>query len=459
MEHNKKNVRDSVIIHRESAAISFEDLQDCVFYLDIHSNGDKLYVINPIQRTNRTLYKKVITGIMGGRVNIAAVTIEYNPTKPYIYKNSSRVAVLNTYKPPQCKEEEFWNVDKNTLESITPQSVVPKINKNYSDWELMPKIYMNFFMHLGSYEADSIEYIIDWLSVAVDGSQRNTTALTLIGGQGSGKSTFIECILTPLFGEDNIAIARQDELNSRFNAFSKGKQLIAFEELNLKDTDAVGRFKQLANETISVEQKGVDTFNVKNWANIILISNNLNSINPEIGDRRFSILEVTNNRLETHLEKEGFSNTPEYREALKDPEQIALLYKWLIEHKPNRTMSYPFVSANKGAEVKEASLKNWETGLLEYLSEQFRMNNKKVSMRDITTYLELEFKIKVGRERLKNLEKKYPQNFILKRGTNNNWFFEVLSEFISIADKDIEVDETYVEKNILNNITSLRKGI
>lgn len=318
---------------------------------------------------------------------------------------------LNEYRPPSYLDNEFWVENEVDFESILNK----KLEKSYKPpetWnELIPKIYLDFFNHLCSNNKESLEYLIDWMAVAVDPTMRNLTTLVLIASQGVGKGVFFESVLQQLFGEHNsVQLRGQDALESRFNQSFANKRIIFLDEVQLKDIRALNRFKMFANSTIEIEQKGKDPIYIKNWANTIIAANELDAIKIEEGDRRFSILQVTNTRLEEFCaQHDQYKTVQELRANLENLNNIKDLYKFLISHKPERVMSYAFSNSSRVDEIKDAGLAEWERAALEICDSLYKDGKRTILMIDLQEKLKERsgFAQVPGRQRIKRLFKTF----------------------------------------------------
>ena len=295
----------------------------------------------------------------------------------------------------------------------------------------MPKPYFDLFCHLTSNEGDSLQYLLDWLSILVNPNSRNITTLTLIGKPGAGKGLLFEEVLKPLVGSKNAVLVRGgDSTNSRFNGSYLNRRLIMLDEVKLKDPEAIDRFKTFANPTIEIEQKGKDPIYTKNWANTIVTSNNLDSIYIEPGDRRFSIVQLTDNNLENMIIDDGYKDIDGYLASLRQDGLINTLYNWLSEHKPDRNMNIPFRAETKTADIKSASFVEWERALIEFFNQNI---GNKFWLSDVQDKLTLEYNVKhpPGRTKIKRLFETTGNCYKMKQDNKTGRYF-------------VEVDGSYI---------------
>jgi hypothetical protein len=121
-------------------------------------------------------------------------------------------------------------------------------------------------------------------------------SLVLRGDQGSGKTT-LGVALRRIYGNPNSYVIGNSALSGRFNAPFANKQLIIGAEITSKDKRHDSeQMKTLTDETISIERKGVDPFELPNVANFLYLSNSVVPISIESGDRRYGVA-VTKTKL------------------------------------------------------------------------------------------------------------------------------------------------------------------
>lgn len=244
---------------------------------------------------------------------------------------SENLYAFNTYQPPQWKINYFYR--GRTLEALNR----------------IPKIYLAFFIHLTGNDVASFEYLLDWLTTSL--KAKNFTILTLIGEQGIGKGILGE-ILEKLHGEENFVKVLDKVFKKQFNSQLANRTCVYVDEVDLTTKEAHDRIKDVVNKKIEIEAKGKDAVTIANYASFYLSSNHLDAVKVESGDRRFSILGLTDKKLnETSLIN--------FIDEMLEPPNISELARYLLSRNVIRDMTVPFRSA-RFDEVKEAGLASWE---------------------------------------------------------------------------------------------------
>lgn len=368
--------------NKEEVRSTYDTLIESEYYGIVSESDTKVFRIHRATKKTELCNKKTIEQFLGSagskraRWEIIPARYDYRPDKLKLcyFDSEFRMSVVNRYVPPLHLEQGFWNDEQ-------PLSPPNRTFKSVEEFNNAPKCYVDYFTHLCNNDNDSLQYFIDWLSIAIRSDIRNITSLVLISSEGTGKGVLYDYVLLPLFGSDNtVQVKGHDALDTRFNNAFMNKQIVFLDEVEIKKTNAINRFKAFANPKLEIEQKGKDTILVKNWANTILTSNDLDAISVGIGNRRYSIIHTTDKRLDEMCAESDYKNVASLVECLENPENIRLLYNWLSTHQPSRNMNYAFESAAKASEIKEASLAEWELQTLNIFSEEFAKTNKTTHM-------------------------------------------------------------------------------
>lgn len=332
------------------------------YYRDISDKGLIYQIHRPtkLKRIVDTHIPTVFLGI-GWQHRMINATTAYRPDNNKItFEDQNGGIVVNNYNPPDHFIDGFWGL--NNL--ITPK----ECDKLPFQVDNIPKPYGDFFTHLFNNDLASIEYFIYWLVKALDVKNgRNLTTLVLISTPGVGKGVLFSHVIEPLFGSTNTAlISGANAFVNQFNSQFADKQVVMIDEANLTDTESLDRFKTLVNNSLEVEKKGKDKFTTQNWLNILIASNNLDSIRIEEGDRRFSVVTMARNKMLGDV----YADVRALTEELSANDNILKLFTFLMSVKVEHDMNRPFKSTQTEA-IKDASLKDWERGILEYITDKW----------------------------------------------------------------------------------------
>lgn len=133
--------------------------------------------------------------------------------------------------------------------------------------------------------------------------EKNDACIYLKGPQGCGKSTFPEFLRRFVMGEDIALETGSQPLKNAFNKELEGRIMVIFEELeNFTVNEWIGISSTLkrwiTSNTMRIERKGKDSYNVENLVTFWLLSNN-DAIQDDDG-RRYFILPVSTEHLQDH---------------------------------------------------------------------------------------------------------------------------------------------------------------
>jgi len=183
------------------------------------------------------------------------------------------------------------------------------------------------------------DYLIKWAAYCVQYPERQAeVAVVCRGLKGSGKSTLGE-LMRSLFGKHGLTVSQRSHLTGHFNGHLRDTVFLLVEEAFFAgNKEDGGVLKDLiTGEKLMIEQKGVDTYPVKNRLKILMTSNNDWVVPASADERRYFCLDVSakykDNRqywdnLYLYLDKGG-------REAFLEYLLAVDLSKFKIRNVPN----------------------------------------------------------------------------------------------------------------------------
>ena len=374
-----------------------QKVEQCQIIQDI-SGDDMCYLLDPNTKDVVRVKESKLTRLCEDKheksrllSQIYPAQFIYNPMEATRLYRQGLDWYYNTYQPPIWYENVFYS----------------KGNIEVSKREELPLLYKQFFLHLVKDHEDSYLYVLSWLSNAM--KYRNYCVLTAIGNQGIGKGVLWE-IMRLLIGEKNFHTSDTRLITKDFNKQFKNKRIVFCDEIQILKIEHVNKFKALINDMIEIEGKGENAVEVKNYASIYIASNNFDSIRLTDDDRRFSIIELTDQKLIHYMSTEQIS-------SLIEPKNIKELAEYLWHLVIDQDiMKTPFKSS-RTEEVRLAGLKDWE----EWLFDDYAIDNagKTVELKNVSEAVESEFgaKFKPSRRALKKLQEVYPKKFTLQYKT------------------------------------------
>ncbi|MET0087587.1 MAG: primase-helicase family protein [Sedimenticola sp.] len=147
-----------------------------------------------------------------------------------------------------------------------------------------------------------IEHFLNWIAVIFQLKIRTQTTWVLQGTTGTGKGLLFNKILQPLIGHEYCRSITLPNLEDNFNKFMGHCLLLFIDEV---DTDQVrdmpklmARLKNMITEArIQLRAMRIDLREVPNHLNLIMASNQPNSMRIEENDRRFNVCPRQEQRL------------------------------------------------------------------------------------------------------------------------------------------------------------------
>lgn len=223
------------------------------------------------------------------RTPLTRAIIKFNPYRPEaIYISESEYGKecthINTFKRPE------WQL---------PRELNSEERKELCK---LPEIIDKFMSHLFPDEGCR-SFVYDWLHYAL--AKRGETYLVLNGAKGIGKGIFTDHLCRSLLGKDNHIIAPTGALDSNFNAMLKDKRMIVMDEFRIDDEDKINKLKRYINRDQTIEHKGIDIGKtIETFNSFIISSNSLADMRISWDDRRFSVADITNSKLNEIWTKE-----------------------------------------------------------------------------------------------------------------------------------------------------------
>jgi hypothetical protein len=330
--------------------------------------------------------------------NIRFANFRYEPhLNSVFFVDNHGMACFNDYQPPLWRREEFYYGTP-----VQPHGEIPDV-------------YFEFFHHLVGGDEPSLLYLVDWLANSVQ--SRNFTILCAIGAQGIGKGRLGE-LMEQVHGVTNFTKVRDHVFKSQFNGQLANKTFVQVDEASLDTKEAIDRVKDVVNGQIEIEKKGEDARSLRNHASFYLSSNSIDAVKLEPGDRRFSIIELTETKVEDKPEIKRIIDD----KIFMDPRNIDQLARYLKFKKITSNMMKPFHSG-RWEQVREASLTDWENWVVFELAPKYAGDFMELE----TLQSKIQEKTGVrspGRGKIELLCNKYPEAIQFVRGANRGVQFK-----------------------------------
>lgn len=386
------------VILKSHLMIDIKDSSRC-FLLNLTNGRTK--TIDP-KAIGAILNKTDLASFMSTKRIFAAFGYYPNKTK-FILEDSDNTPIYNCYQAPFWKEGVFFD------RPLTPE-------------QTLPPIYETFLRHLTGNDDPSFEYLLDWIANSLQG--RNLTILTAIGEEGIGKGILGE-LLEDLHGKSNFVKVRDNVFKEKFNGPLENKTLVYVDEIKIESRESLDRIKDVVNWQIEIEKKGEDQISIRNNASFYLSSNSFDAIPIEHGQRRFSVIQLTDEKLKDSVIIKSWPSVQVFVDELRSPENVDKLARFLFFKSLSHNMIDVFTS-DRLEDVKEAGLREWEYWLI---YSGIRGNEGKTyDISAIQNGICREFpRLKPpGRRKLEELAQKYPSLIRVRRLKDNSRVMDVL---------------------------------
>lgn len=238
--------------------------------------------------------------------------------------------------------------------------------KDNIEGSLIEKLLFNLFP-----EKESRDVALSWAYHAY--TSRNQTYLMLVGLQGVGKGLFTS-LLSQLVGPKYTEVCPDSFLKDKFNGAMKDKRLLILDEIDIVES-VVGRLKQIANDFVPYEAKGIDSTTIRNHTSACMTSNSIGEMAVSPQDRRFSAVSIGNIPLLTVMSQALVDELGEMVRRTQDEEpheEVINFCHWLLKEYKNTKYSNTYV--HKGTHYYEMSFKGLQTYqqfLVTFITEEY----------------------------------------------------------------------------------------
>lgn len=240
-------------------------------------NAVELGNATPLELATKTFRVPVVDGIrfdpvMHGDLENSEWSKEWGSGSTDIFRDPEGRVFLNTFVP----------------ETLAPiPSKLTKAERKAVD------VVKDFFAVQFPNPTDR-EYVLEWLAWIVNNpGRRMTYALLIRGCQGSGK-TIIGEMLRTMLGSPNVNVVNNKVFQGKFTSWAVGGLVKVLEEVSVPRNkyDVLNDLKdKITNEFILCERKGVDAYEVKNTASVLMLTNDSAALPISDEDRRYLVVE------------------------------------------------------------------------------------------------------------------------------------------------------------------------
>jgi len=161
--------------------------------------------------------------------------------------------------------------------------------------ELMKKFFLDTW---AAGNQEYYNYIISWFAGLFTNTKGiNMVALAMIAPPGTGKGFFLSFIRHLLRAVNLAELTGIQGVTQKHNTAIRNKRLVVVNEMSSTKDEFKANFDKIksliTDPRISIEPKGVDSYQIDNISNFILFSNHRDAIIVEEKDRRYAVFEMS----------------------------------------------------------------------------------------------------------------------------------------------------------------------
>lgn len=336
------------------------DIRDPYYWFDFYNDHHtKIF----------STYKEAVESILN---NLPRVLVKLEKQNGYIKKLDKDNLFTAHPKLPTRSEFNVRYVENNTTKMLTLQDIYENYGTKmpqYIDITFNPSYeptpgYLNIWTGLKAQKVDKVDlskvepflqilrlwagfnfddeksaefdkgyrYLLAWFkNLICNPGKRTQTALVVIGEQGAGKNILVDFIMNMIIGNTHTAtVTGISRITQKHNNLIAGKLLICINEMSASGSDSfLQNFDQIkaliTDDKITCEPKFKEPYELLNFCAFILLSNHILAMRAEVGDRRYSMHQIS----------DSCKGKTEFWEDIalkfKDPETANHVYTWLTK--------------------------------------------------------------------------------------------------------------------------------
>ena len=192
-------------------------------------------------------------------------------------------------------------------------------------------------------------YITSWLSGLVRGKSINKTAVVMISPQGCGKNTLTDFLRFVLGGRNILNAVGVASIAQKHNMAIQGKRLVVVNEMSSTKEEFKSNFDKIkayvTDDVVTVEPKGINSYEIDNIGNYIMFSNHRDAICVEEGDRRYAVFQMNS------IHKDDEEYFARIRALCFNQEVADEFYTYLMNYDAVSLFKIPETAVKKEAQV------------------------------------------------------------------------------------------------------------
>ena len=157
-----------------------------------------------------------------------------------------------------------------------------------------PLIHTIIYHILGNGD-EEYERFINWLAAIYQTRKKTGVSWVLTGTQGTGKGIFYSRILRGLFGTPHVPMKFLQSMEEQFNLYMRDALFLVVDEFHMASaSSSAGKMadklkNQITEPTITIRGMRSNQVEVESYTNYLFLTNRVDAVNIETGDRRYNI--------------------------------------------------------------------------------------------------------------------------------------------------------------------------
>ena len=217
-----------------------------------------------------------------------------------------------------------------------------------------PLIY-KLLKHILGGEDLEVEHFTNWLAYIFQTRKKAMTAWVLQGVPGTGKGIFYTKVLRPLFGNEHVPMRALQNIEEQFNLYMRQALFLVVDEFHMASANSgtmkiADKLKNAITEnTMTIRAMRSNQVELPNYTNFIFLTNRMDAVKIEEGDRRYNIAPRQEHKLE-HV-------YPEVIEGIDDIDKELHKFAALLRHyKVNKQLVRTPIANNAKAQMAQVTM-------------------------------------------------------------------------------------------------------
>ena len=166
-----------------------------------------------------------------------------------------------------------------------------------------PLIY-KLMTHILGGQSLEVEHFTNWLAYIFQTKRKAMTAWVLQGVPGTGKGIFYTKVLRPLFGNEHVPMRALQNIEEQFNLYMRQALFLVVDEFHMASANTgtmkiADKLKNAITEnTMTIRAMRSNQVEMPNYTNFIFLTNRMDAVKIEEGDRRYNIAPRQEQKLE-----------------------------------------------------------------------------------------------------------------------------------------------------------------